>query len=240
MTEETKRGSALQVVLGVFCVVLAAAALVLAIKAGMVIRDQQAELAGMDTGNIDALTEIIETQQTQIDDLTAQVADLAELVEGLDAANAWLYYDYDDDDADTTSTTAAAPDDEFDALNDDIIDVMIDDSLGVLYNSCGFESSYDDQERFCVYLDFYNQSGETTCYGDLFDLVAYQGGVELDYTYLTSDVAYDTSTKVQDGHSATICQSFYLRDTSDVSLELHYYGNWTDKIVDVMTITFED
>lgn len=233
---KTKRGSTLPVAIGAFGVVVAAAALVLAIKVGMAVRDQQAELVGMDTGSIDALTEIIETQQTQIDDLTAQVADLAELVEQMDTADAWLYYD----DTDTSSTTATAPDDAFDAMSDDIIDVMIDDSLGVLYNNCGFETSYDDQERFCVYLDFYNQSGETTYYGDLFELVAYQGGVELDYTYLTSDVAYDTSTKVQDGHSVTICESFYLRDTSDVSLELHYYGNWTDQIVDVMAITFED
>lgn len=238
MTEETKtkRSGVLPIAIGALGVVMAAAALVLAIKADMVIRDQQEQINAMDNSSVDALTEIINDQQTQLDDLAAEVAGLTELVESLDSAADWLYFDTTAD-ADTTSS---APGDEFDAMSDDIINVMVDDSLGVVYNSYGFESSYDDKERFCVYLDFYNESGETTYYGDLFDLEAFQGGVELDYTYLTSDVAYDTSTKVQTGHSATVCVSFYLRDTSEVTLELHYYGNWTDELVDVMSITFDN
>lgn len=238
MTDEnrSRRGSALPVVVGVFGVVIAAAALVLAIKAGMVIRDQQDKLALTDSSVIDALTEIIETQQNQLDELAENVADLTELVESLDTDTAGLYYWSDD----TEDTTTSAPDEQYDAMSDDIIDVMVNDSFGVVYNSCGFESSYDDRDRFCVYLDFYNQSGETTCYGDPFYLVAFQGGVELDDTYLTSDVAYDTGTMVQDGYSATICESFYLRDTSDVTLELHCYIDWSDQIVDVMSISFDN
>lgn len=202
----------------------------------VVLVTQMGQILAEHTDRIDELQNQAAEYHDIIASLSDDTDDLINLVDGWDDIITSLYDNSDSGWRDSADNT----DNVDDVMDDGLIDVMIDDAWGVVYNGCGYEQTYDDIDAFCVYLDFYNQSGATACYDDMFYVVAFQDGVELEERWLTSSVAYDTTTDVQDGYSATICEAFELRDNSDVCLELHCYIDWSDETVDVMTISLTD
>lgn len=231
--KEPKQGSSLPVIVGAVGVVLAVVVVVLSVVALRVIREQKQFITDAQS-TIASMEETMDTQQSRLNVLTEDVDELKTLADG------WTDVDndlYSGDRENLDTIDEAEPDD---VMSDGIISVAINDVVCADYYGCGFELAYDGEETFCVYLDFYNSTGATACYDDFFYLKAFQNGIELEERWITSAVAYDSSTDVQDGYSLTICEAFELRDLSDISFEMYYYTDWPYELVDVMTLSPAD
>lgn len=90
--------------------------------------------------------------------------------------------------------------------------------------------NYDDKQVAIIDISMKNNSGEsTTPLGSLYDIRAYQSGVELESTFDSDLAPQDEYTSVMNGATLNFKSLFVLRDSSPVTVEItEFLGN--DKV----------
>lgn len=88
-------------------------------------------------------------------------------------------------------------------------------------NGVSTGASYDNEDVAIVDVSFTNNSGESkTPSGSLYNVTAYQNGVELETTFDSNLAEYDSYTSVQSGATLNYSELFVIKDRSPITIEI--------------------